>query len=160
MTDERQGETLWRALDRLPSDAGIVFRHYGLDDAERRRLFDRVRGVAGERILLLAGPQMQAALWGADGAHGAGPGHMTASAHDLAEVAAAEQSGAQALFISPVFATPSHPGAATLGIEGLKRLAANTRLPVIALGGMDAARGEAAMAAGAYGWAAIDAWSQ
>src|SRR3546814_3022387 len=34
MTDERQGETLWRALYRLPRGAGVVFRHHSLPPRE------------------------------------------------------------------------------------------------------------------------------
>ena len=40
MTDERQGETLWRALERLPERSGVVFRHYSLPAKERHRLFE------------------------------------------------------------------------------------------------------------------------
>jgi thiamine-phosphate pyrophosphorylase len=39
-------------------------------------------------------------------------------------------------------------------------LARATRLPVIALGGVDETRGAMAMALGAWGWAAIDAWGR
>ncbi len=35
MTDERLGIRLWEAIDRLPKDSGIVFRHYALARAER-----------------------------------------------------------------------------------------------------------------------------
>lgn len=64
--------------------------------------------------------------------------------------------GADAVFVSPVFATRSHPGAEVLGVQGAERIARGLRVPVIALGGMDAARfGELD---GFYGWAAIDAW--
>ena len=72
MTDERLGERLLSAVERLPRGAGIVFRHYSLPESERRALFDRVKGVARRRrlLLLLAGPDWQARAWGADGSHG------------------------------------------------------------------------------------------
>ena len=36
MTDERMGERLWEAIDRLPSGSGgIVFRHYQSGSDER-----------------------------------------------------------------------------------------------------------------------------
>lgn len=163
MTDERQGEGLWAALDRLPPGSGIVFRHKGLGNKERRRLFERVRRIAQRRglILLLAGKEAKARCWGADGAHHRRPGPLrlgTAPAHDLREIRAAERSGAAAIFLSPLHRTRSHPGAASLGRMRFAALARATRLPVIALGGVDARRGAAAMAVGAYGWAAIDAW--
>lgn len=156
MTDERLGDALLPTVRRLPAEAGIVFRHYSLDPAERCDLFDRVREAAGDRLLLLAGP---AAEWGADGSHGRGPaeGLRTAPAHDLAEIRAAEQAGAALIFLSPVFATRSHPGGPTLGAERFAALAAQTTLPVVALGGMNGER--FVKLENAYGWAAIDAWA-
>ena len=68
---------------------------------------------------------------------------------------AAERAGASILFLSPIYPTRSHPGAATLGPEGFARLARRTELPVIALGGVDQSRGRTLMALGAYGWAAV-----
>ena len=58
MTDERQGDALWSALERLPRGAGIVFRHYTLARRERRLLFDRVRRVARRRGLLLVADEV------------------------------------------------------------------------------------------------------
>jgi thiamine-phosphate pyrophosphorylase len=156
MTDERLGEELWDALERLPRRSGVVFRHYGLAEGERRALFARILGVARRRALLAvaAGPPLP----GAHGTHNRrGPGIRTASAHDLRELRAAERSGADLVFLSPVFPTRSHPGAATLGVAGFERLARRARVPVVALGGMDAKR--AALLRSAYGWAAIDAFS-
>lgn len=162
MTDERQGERLWRALGAMPRNGGIVFRHYGLAPTARRALFDRVRQVARRRglMLLLAAPPPQARAWGADGAHGrfsrigAGAMILSASVHDAAELRAARH--ADLVFVSPVFATRSHPGARPLGLPAFAALCARARMPVIALGGMNARRAKRLKARGAYGWAAID----
>jgi thiamine-phosphate pyrophosphorylase len=154
ITDERQGEALWEALERLPRRSGVVFRHYGLAAAARRALFARVTEVARRRALLVVAAG--APLAGAGGTHGRrGPGVRTASAHDLRELRAAERAGADLVFLSPVFPTRSHPGGVTLGARGFERLARRARVPVVALGGMDA--GKARMLRGAYGWAGIDA---
>lgn len=163
MTDERQGERLFAAIRRLPAGSGIVFRHKASGRSERRRLFDRVRRIARARglILLLAASDAKARRWGADGAHHRrphAPRRGTAPAHDLREIRAAERSGAGAIFLSPLHPTRSHPGAPALGRMRFAALARATRLPVIALGGVDALRGRQAMRVGAYGWAAIDAW--
>ena len=159
MTDERLGDGLFAAIDRLSADGGIVFRHYSLAAGRRRALFEAVRGHAGGRVLLLAGPAEAARAWGADGSHGRGPGAglRTAPAHDLAEIRAAEAAGAALVFLSPVFATRSHPDAPPLGAARFDALAAAARLPVVALGGMDESR--FALLEGAYGWAGIDAWT-
>jgi thiamine-phosphate pyrophosphorylase len=155
MTDERLGGRLPAALARLPHGAGIVFRHYGLTEAERRALFDSVRA-AHPGLLLLAGPATLAATWGADGSHGRHEGAVTASAHDLAELRLAEAMNVRLVFLSPVHATRSHPDAPVLGSDGFEALAAETQLPAVALGGMNAERAKALRRA--YGWAGIDAW--
>ena len=156
MTDERQGGSLFAAIDRLPAGAGIVFRHYSLDEAERRSLFEQVRQSADDLglTLVVAG----APVGRADGTHNrACTGLRTFSAHNLREVRRAERRGADLIFLSPVFATRSHPGARPLGARRFARLAGQTNLPVIALGGMNEARFRRLR--GAYGWAGIDAWS-
>jgi thiamine-phosphate pyrophosphorylase len=110
-------------------------------------------------VLVLAGSPELARDWGADGSHGrefeGGAPFRTAPAHNLAEIRQAERSGAELLFLSPVFATRSHPAAKPLGPARFALLSRQTRLPVIALGGMN--RRRARGLAGAYGWAAIDA---
>jgi thiamine-phosphate pyrophosphorylase len=166
MTDERQGEALWAALARLPKGAGVVFRHHGLPLGERRALFAKIRRIARRRrlVLLLAGSPALAAAWGADGSHGrgpAGPRHRlrSAPAHSLAEVRSSERAGADLLFVSPVFATRSHPGARALGVLRFGRLLREARLPVLALGGMSRSGARRLGPTRLYGWAAIDAWS-
>lgn len=160
MTDERQGEGLLEAVARLPEGAGIVFRHHSLEEVARRNLFERVRAAAPGPVFL-AGPAERARAWGADGSHGKGPGRgpRGAPVHDHAEIRAAERAGADLLFLSPAYATRSHPGARTLGLARFAWLARRTPLPVIALGGMNAARGRRLASFGAYGWAGIDAWA-
>jgi thiamine-phosphate pyrophosphorylase len=164
MTDERQGDGLLPSLAAMPRGAGIVFRHYALASAERRALFRQVKAVARQRglLIVLAGSPELARRWGADGVHGPGTGASsrllrTASAHNLREVRRAEAAGAHLIFLSPVFATRSHPGARTLGARRFAALARQARRPVVALGGMDAERAQTL--SGAYGWAAIDAWN-
>ena len=156
MTDERLGDRLIPALERLPRGAGIVFRHYSLPAAERRSLWEQVRAVGRQRALTLviAGQ----VLPGADGSHNRrGAGLRTWSAHNLREIRTAERAGAHLIFLSPVFPTRSHPGAPALGPGRFALLAHQTKVPVIALGGMDAEK--ARRLGGAYGWAGIDAWA-
>ena len=160
VTDERQGDRLLPAIARLPGEAGILFRHYSLPARERQALFDEVRAARGERMQLLAGPAALAEAWGADGWHGWGKGNglRSASVHDLAEIRRAEGEGADLLFLAPVHPTRSHPGAPTLGVERFAALAAATKLPMIALGGVTPENAPELLERGAYGWAAIDAW--
>lgn len=156
MTDERLGDGLWVALKRLPRGSGVVFRHYATPARERRALFRRVLRVAKARGLLVvvAGDPAGA---GADGVHNRrGPGVMTAAAHDRGEAVAALRRGAHVVFVSPVFATRSHPGAEVLGARAARRVAQGMPVVTVALGGMDA-RGFRTLG-GFDGWAGIDAW--
>lgn len=166
MTDERQGDALWAALDRLPRGGGVIVRHYGLPAPERRALFARIRRIGRARglVVLLAGSARTAVAWRADGVHGdarraARPLLRTAPAHAPREMIAAARGGVQLLFLSPVFATRSHPGAAALGPIRFGLAMRHARTPVAALGGMTAARARSLKGFGISGWAAIDAWS-
>ena len=158
MTDERMGAEIWTALERLPRGSGVVFRHYSLAPAERRALFAAVARVARRRgLVLLRGGDMP--MRGEAGVHG---GHRrglhTASAHRRSEAVVAIRAGAKAVFVSPVFATRSHPGARVLGPVRFGLLAQGVGVPVIALGGMDSRKARRTAALGAHGWAGIDVW--
>jgi thiamine-phosphate pyrophosphorylase len=154
MTDERQGERLGSALERLPRGSGVVFRHYSLAAGERRALFRKVRAICRARglLLLVAGRPLP----GADGSHNRrSAGIRSASAHNLRELRSAERAGADLVFLSPVFPTRSHPSARPLGPQRFALLAHQARVPVIALGGMNEERFRAL--GGAHGWAGIEA---
>jgi thiamine-phosphate pyrophosphorylase len=89
----------------------------------------------------------------------AAPGGIrTASAHDRREAVRAVRDGADAVFVSPVFATRSHPGARALGRVRFGLIVRDLGVPVIALGGMDARRART-LPGSVYGWAGIDAWT-
>ncbi|HMP55222.1 MAG TPA: thiamine phosphate synthase [Novosphingobium sp.] len=143
ISDARNDAALDAALDRLPRGSGLVFRHYHLKPAERRARFAALRRRARARgiAVVLAGTMQQARCWGADGAYG--PARMLAqgpaglrlvTVHSLAELARARR--ADAVLLSPVFPTRSHPGGKVLGPLRFRLLAARARVPVIALGGM------------------------
>ena len=78
------------------------------------------------------------------------------SVHSLAEGRAATDEHPDYLLVGPVFATPTHPEAIPLGLEGLAPIVA-LGLPVIAIGGITVDRAGALRAAGVYGVAAIRA---
>ncbi len=82
------------------------------------------------------------------------------SCHDAGELAHAVRIGADFVTLGPVFPTPSHEDAATLGWDGFAELAETVALPVYALGGMEVDDIDAAQVSGAQGIAAIrDLWS-
>lgn len=165
MTDERIGELLWEAIEALPDGkAGIVFRHYSLQVEDRADLATRVAAICKDRGLALAiGRNVDlASSLRADMVHN--PDVITdvlpasRSAHSFEEAQATWQSGAQLVFLSPIFVTRSHPGQEPLpGVEAMKVIAASP-VPIIALGGMSRARFSEVQQLGFYGWAGIDAW--
>lgn len=139
------------AVCRLKPGDGVLFRHYELAPARRLALGLQVARICRQRglLLLVAGDARLASRLGADGLHlpqklirparRLGTGLMTAAAHDAGAIRRARQAGADAVLISPVFATASHPGASPLGVIGFARLAslaAREGLQVYALGGV------------------------
>ena len=76
-----------------------------------------------------------------------------ASCHDRAELAHAADLGLDFAVLGPVAATPSHPGAVPLGWLRFAELLLATPLPVYALGGLDRADLDTAIAHGAHGLA-------
>lgn len=161
LSDARNDAALEQSLAALPPGSGFVFRHYHLADEERRARFAALAALAREHghLVVLSDDPAHAREWGADGVYGsaaqiAGAGVLAiATAHDEAEIVAAADAGADAIMLSPVFATRSHPGGKALGATQFHALVSRSPLPVIALGGMDAGR---ARQLGWPSWAAID----
>lgn len=150
MTDERMGDGLFEAIAALPRGSGIVFRHYSLPLPERMTLLSQVRKAARRRQhFVTVGGQT----------HGRHRGAVTAPVHSVRERIAAERAGARLLFVSPVFATRSHPGSRPLGRVRLGLLIGPSRAKAIALGGMTARRARSLSGLGIHGWAAIDGLS-
>nr|WP_295106946.1 thiamine phosphate synthase [uncultured Caulobacter sp.] len=157
--------------ERLPAGSGIVFRAFGAEDAvdQGRRL----RAIAdGRGLILLAGAHASLAEGiGADGLHlpeasvAAIPRlraeHarwlITAAAHDVLAVQAAQRAGADAVVVSPVFPSNSPSAGEPLGVEGLKDLVGATTLPVYALGGVRARTVTQLIGSGIVGIAAVEA---
>lgn len=165
MTDPRFGDGLLDAIRRLPLRSGVIFRHYNMDPSDRHVLFRKVAHVCRQRghMLLLAGDARSASKWRADGFHQRSAGSRklfhTAPVHNRRELAEARRTGVDAVLISPLFRTASHPDAPALGLMAFNSIAQQARgMAVIALGGIS--RGKAKMLYPKLidGWAAIDAF--
>lgn len=163
LSDARNDAMLDRALMHLPRGSGFIFRHYHLPEAERRARFHVLARLARARghVVVLSGDADTARRWGADGAYGParslsrGPAFLRLiTAHSLRELVKAGR--ADAVLLSPIFPTRSHPRGKVLGSLRFRLISRQSRVPVIALGGMTAAR---AMALGGHLWAAIDGLS-
>jgi thiamine-phosphate pyrophosphorylase len=161
VSDERNDVSIDLAMAKLPRGSGLIYRHYHLDRRQRLARFGTLAALARRcgHVIVLAGSAREARQWRAHGAYGPparlapGPaGLRLVTAHSLREIAAARRARADAIVLSPVFPTRSHPGARALRPVLFRMLAERTGTPVIALGGMNAAR---ARRLGSR-WAAID----
>ena len=133
--------------------------------------FERQRALA-ERLVARARPHGAKVLYNGDLALARALGcdgvHLTAQAlanstsrpndllcggscHTRAEIEHAGELGLDFVVLGPVFATPTHPGATTLGWERFATLVAETPLPVFALGGLEGDDLDKAIAHGAHG---------
>lgn len=172
-TDERIAGDMAALAAQLPPGSGIVLRHDSLAKGERWRLARRLMRIARGRrlVLLLAGSPAEARRWGMDGVHlrqhrareAARARRLglivTMPVHDRSEARRARRVRAQAVFVSPLHPTRSHPGAPGLGVAAWLRLARLAGAQPVALGGMTPARARRLKRISATsGWAAIDAW--
>ena len=168
--DERLPDPLG-AIAKLPKGSLVILR--ARDARRRERLARDVRRVVRRRGLtwLIADDPRLAARHGADGAHfpearmndvhywrARRPGWLiTCAAHSLGACARGGSAGADAVFLSPVFATASHPGHSSLGVARTCFVAKLSPLPVYALGGITPANARRLSGAPLAGLAAVGA---
>ena len=80
------------------------------------------------------------------------------SVESWAQAIAAAEAEVDYLGVSPVFCTPTKPELShALGLDGLRAIRAATRLPLVAIGGMNAGTAADAILAGADGVAVVSA---
>ncbi len=139
----------------MPRGSAIILRHYHMSDrselAAQLAAICRTRGlrliIAGDARLAIAvkaaGLHLPSAMlkYGHHTWRNWCPPHwlVTAAAHSQAELRRANQLGADAALLAPIFPTASHPGARNLGILRFTALCQTSPLPVYALGGLSPA---------------------
>lgn len=157
ISDPRGGNPA-KALERMPRGSGVVFRHFELKRRKRAKLFAKVRSTARRRgaLLLLAESPDAHGRWTAIDPDS---GLMAVTVHNRRELIAAWREGADFVFVSPVFATRSHPDARPLGPVRLGLMLRDNVLPAVALGGMNAQKFRKLNGLGLHGWAGIDAFA-
>jgi thiamine-phosphate pyrophosphorylase len=149
MTDDERLPDPLRAARALPRGSMVIVR--ARRDERRRALAQALRPITQARglFLLIAGDVGLALAVGADGVHlpearlgeaaGLRARHrllITASAHSFSAVRRA--GSVDALLLSPVFPTASHPGRPALGPLRAGTMAWASPVPVYALGGVTA----------------------
>jgi thiamine-phosphate pyrophosphorylase len=169
LTDRRRVANPEPLLRALPAGSAVIFRDYDHPRREalaRRYLtICRVRGL----LFLLAGDQRLAAAVGADGVHWPAGGRradararaaglVSVACHGAGDLARAAGLGADVALLSPVFPTRSHQDTEHLGPARFLAIAAASPLPVLALGGVDAANARSLKGRNVAGLAAIGAF--
>ena len=171
LTDTKRLPDWRKVLPLLPQGAGVILRDYDAPDraalaSEMARLCRRFHLhflIGGDAALarkhkagLHMPENMATPFLAAQCPHGQ---ILSMAAHSPAALHKARALNVDMVLLSPVFATPSHPQAHPLGVVRLAALAQQTRLPLIALGGMTARRFARLSGAGLHGFAAIGFWA-
>lgn len=161
------------AARALPPGSTVILRHYELDVAARAELGRHLIDVCRPRNVrvLIAGDPAMARHLGADGVHF--PEYrirrrslsdrlarrdfslITAAAHSAAALRRAVEFGVDAVLLSPVLPTRSHPDARALGPTRFAALVRSCPVAVYGLGGIDGSNAARLFASGAAGIAGI-----
>jgi thiamine-phosphate pyrophosphorylase len=139
ISDERNDGALERALRKLPRGSGFIYRHYHLTPKERAARFATLARIAKTRghPVVVAGEgygppssrrtpgSLAARSYRAASGPGSSPGRRVrlVTAHNLREIGQANRAGADAVLLSPVFPTRSHPDGKPLGPTRFRLLA-------------------------------------
>jgi thiamine-phosphate pyrophosphorylase len=167
-----------RAIEEVASQAvdggvtAVQLREKDLSSCDLYELAMTLRAVLQGRALLLVNDRADVAcVSGADGVHLperclppravrslVGEGCIIGrSVHSVEAAVQAEREGADYVEVGSVYETASHPGITPGGLALVRAVAEAVSLPVIAVGGIDAARVRDVLAAGADGIAVIRA---
>lgn len=171
MTDSLRLPDPGIAIRNLPRGSAVILRE--MNRESRAKLARRIRPLCRCRRmrLLIANDWRLAREIAGDGLHlseasvrrasrrwmsSRRPGWMvTSAAHSPRAVRLAAALGVDAVLLSPVFATRSHPGAPTIGPLRFARWVRESPIPVYALGGIDVPGARRLRHSGAAGFAAI-----
>ena len=158
------------ATARAAVEGGATVIQLRLKAASTEEVISRGAAFRELDATFVVNDDVQAAIaLGADGAHLGrdDSGAQTAiaaglilgtSASSIDEAKAGEALGAAYIGAGPVWETPTKPDAdPPIGLDGLAEICAAVSVPVIAIGGIDAANAAECLAAGAFGVAVVRA---
>ena len=169
MTDPKRVTNIFKAAEKMPRGAAIIYRHFGsahkLVDAEalRRLTFER-----GQQFLIGDDPKLAIEV-GADGVHFRRDAKVEAPALwrrrcpdwiiSMAGLKSGTYQGSlsvlDGLLISSVFPSNSPSAGKPIGIAGLRNAVQNIEAPVFALGGITGHNAHELAHSGAAGLAGI-----
>ena len=154
LTDESHLIDPTAFISRLPRKAGIIFRHYQLQN--RLHLAQKIKQICKDRDLafIISKDVKLASVLNADGLHlpeylAVTPNFrfrawknkpnkiLTAAAHSRHTIMRIKNLGFDASLVSPVFETKSHQNARYLGSVGFQTMISSSSTPAFALGGLN-----------------------
>lgn len=154
----------WREYALTQGAEAFIIRDSAKDEFYFNTAFQYLRLHKPSTIPLICNHRSQMLLPDSDGVHykrgstrraGEEKVYAGVSAHSAEGVRNAERNGFDYVFISPVFATQSHPGEKGLGLEKLSRICVSVHIPVFALGGITSQNRASCFVAGVKGTASI-----
>ena len=177
MTDSVRTPDPVQLAERLPRGTAVILRHY--DTPDRYNLARQLKRVCQERalILIIAGDARLADIVSADGLHmpewtitrpqlrhrrwlRLKNRISTAAVHSMPGLHRAYRMGVDAVLVSPVFPTASHPTQAATGVLSFARQGRAALVPIIALGGITVVTAPKLIGTSCAGIAAIGGLSE
>lgn len=174
VTDERRTPDPKQFITQLPPGSGVLFRHYTCP--KRNELALSLRSICDVLSLsLIIADDLQLAIdVKADGLHLPeyrlkSPSYnifkwrrtnnvfLTAATHSSQTTLRALRLQVDAVFLSPIFRSLSHPEVRPLGLMRFMRICNTTNIPIYALGGITDQSAKRLPSSGAVGVAAIGA---
>ncbi len=164
----------------MPQNSAFIFREYDLNQQKRQELAEKIFAICQEKSCkFLIGKDLELARKiEADGVHfsdldfvdGFDNASVVAgfarkftislSCHSLQSVQKAQNSGADVIFLSPIFATKSHANAKTLDLENLAEACKSSTKPIFALGGISEKNLASIAKCGARGFGGIEIFTR
>lgn len=150
----------------------VQVREKNLPGQRLLELAHELRGVVGDKVLLIINERLDIALaGGADGVHLGEEGLVTSAVHNVSGrdmiigrsvhsvdgALGAQRDGANYVIAGTIFPTRSHSGGRHTGAEFLVKLGATIAIPYLGIGGINANNAKEVMDAGAAGVAVISA---
>ena len=173
-TDRKRCADLSLAIKKLPKNSAVIFREYDLDEAAREKLAQEIIAICrGRNHKILIGKNVALARkLRADGIHFSDNDILplavfnrqnwprefifSFACHNFLSVLKSQQLKVDLLFVSPIFATKSHPNIAPLGLMQLSKIIRASKVPVFALGGVNEKNIHTLERLGAQGFGAIE----
>lgn len=154
MTDSKRKQDFAKIIPKLPAHSLIIIRHFSAK--EKYNLFKKIKYISRKfKVKLSVSDDMKFALrHNLDGVHfpekttkktaacgkikRAKPDmFLTSACHSKTALIAAQKLKLDAVLISPVFPTYSHPFAISIYVKGFQRISRRSQIKCYALGGIN-----------------------